>query len=120
MRYLFPFTATVEIQVGAIRCIGLNLSYEFDWWGKYRNRVNAANAQVNAARAEQQQAALTLTSSVASVYYQLQSNFALQNVLQQEVDNNDRLAELRTKQYQAGIYGVEIPQQTKAQAGDIG
>ncbi|HDL7205215.1 TPA: TolC family protein [Yersinia enterocolitica] len=39
--------------------LGLNLSYEFDWWGKYRNRVNAANAQVNAARAEQQQAALT-------------------------------------------------------------
>ncbi|EOA2974255.1 efflux transporter outer membrane subunit [Yersinia enterocolitica] len=96
--------------------LGLNLSYEFDWWGKYRNRVNAANAQVNAALAEQQQAALTLTSSVASVYYQLQSNFALQNVLQQEVDNNDRLAELRTKQYQAGIYGIEIPQQTKAQA----
>jgi NodT family efflux transporter outer membrane factor (OMF) lipoprotein len=96
--------------------LGLNLSYEFDWWGKYRNRVNAANAQVNAARAEQQQAALTLTSSVASVYYQLQSNFARQNVLQQEVDNDQRLTELRTRQYQAGIYGIEVPQQTQAQA----
>ncbi len=40
--------------------LGLNLAYEFDWWGKYRNQVNAAKAQVNAARAEQEQAALTL------------------------------------------------------------
>ncbi len=96
--------------------LGLNLAYEFDWWGKYRNQVNAAKAQIDAARAEQAQAALTLTSSVASAYYQLQANYALENVLQQEVDNNQRLADLRQKQYKAGIYGVEIPQQTQAQA----
>ncbi len=96
--------------------LGLNLAYEFDWWGKYRNQVNAAKAQVDAARAEQAQAALTLTSSVASAYYQLQANYALEKVLQQEVDNNQRLADLRQKQYKAGIYGVEIPQQTQAQA----
>ena len=59
--------------------LGLNLAYEFDWWGKYRNQVNAAKAQVNAARAEQEQAALTLTSSVASAYYLLQSNLALES-----------------------------------------
>jgi len=96
--------------------LGLNLAYEFDWWGKYRDRVNAANAQVDAARAEQAQAALTLTSSVASGYYQLQANYALEKVLQQEVDNNQRLADLRQQQYKAGIYGVDIPQQTLAQA----
>ena len=41
--------------------------------------MNAAKAQVNAARAEQEQAALTLTSSVASAYYLLQSNLALES-----------------------------------------
>lgn len=96
--------------------LGLNLAYEFDWWGKYRNQVNAAKAQVDAARAEQEQAALTLTSSVASAYYQLQSNFALEKLLQQEVDNNQRLADLRQQQYKAGITGVDVPQQTQAQA----
>lgn len=96
--------------------LGVNLAYEFDWWGKYRNQVNAAKAQVDAARAEQAQAALTLTSSVASAYYQLQANYALEKVLQQEVDNNQRLADLRQTQYKAGIYGVEVPQQTQAQA----
>ncbi|WP_337264164.1 MULTISPECIES: efflux transporter outer membrane subunit [unclassified Serratia (in: enterobacteria)] len=96
--------------------LGLNLAYEFDWWGKYRNQVNAAKAQVDAARAEQAQAALTLTSSVASAYYQLQANYALEKVLQQEVDNHQRLADLRQQQYKAGIYGVDIPQQTLAQA----
>jgi NodT family efflux transporter outer membrane factor (OMF) lipoprotein len=96
--------------------LGLNLSYEFDWWGKYRNQVNAAKAQVDSARAEQAEAALTLTSSVASAYYQLQADLALQDVLQHEVDNNQHLADLRKAQYQAGVYGVEIPQQTQAQA----
>lgn len=96
--------------------LGLNLTYEFDWWGKYRNQVNAAKAQVDSARAEQAQAALTLSSSVASTYYELQANFAVQKVLQQEVDNNQRLADLRKAQYQAGVYGVDIPQQTQAQA----
>lgn len=96
--------------------LGLNLAYEFDWWGKYRNQVNAAKAQVDAARAEQEQAALTLTSSVASSYYLLQSNFALEKLLQQEVDNNQRLTELRQRQYKAGITGIDIPQQTQAQA----
>ena len=96
--------------------LGLNLSYEFDWWGKYRNQVNAAKAQVDSARAEQAEAALTLTSSVASAYYQLQANLALQDVLQHQVDNNQRLADLRKAQYNAGVYGIEIPQQTQAQA----
>ncbi|AHG19171.1 transporter [Chania multitudinisentens RB-25] len=96
--------------------LGLNLAYEFDWWGKYRNQVNAAKAQVDAARAEQAQAALTLTSSVAVAYYQLQANYAQENVLQREVANHQRLADLRQRQYKAGIYGIEIPQQTLAQA----
>ncbi|MBN5379910.1 efflux transporter outer membrane subunit [Serratia marcescens] len=96
--------------------LGLNLAYEFDWWGKYRNQVNAAKAQVNAARAEQEQAALTLTSSVASAYYQLQSNLALEKLLQQEVNNNERLTALRQQRYQAGLTGVDVPQQTQAQS----
>lgn len=96
--------------------LGLNLSYEFDWWGKYRNQVNAAKAQVDSARAEQAQAALTLTSSVASTYYQLQAKEAIQKILQQEVDDNQHLADLRKAQYQAGVYAVDVPQQTQAQA----
>ncbi|MDX5630737.1 MULTISPECIES: efflux transporter outer membrane subunit [unclassified Brenneria] len=96
--------------------LGLNLSYEFDWWGKYRNQANAAQAQVDSSRAEQAEAALTLTCSVASAYYQLQANLALQDVLRNQVDNHRRLADLRQAQYQAGVYGIEIPQQTRAQA----
>jgi len=96
--------------------LGLNFSYEFDWWGKFQNQVNAAKAQVDSARAEQAQAALTLTSSVASAYYRLQANLAVQSVLQQEVDNNQHLADLRKAQYQAGIYGIDVPQQIQAQA----
>ncbi|QTF09708.1 efflux transporter outer membrane subunit [Brenneria izadpanahii] len=96
--------------------LGLSLSYEFDWWGKYRNQLNAAKARVASSRAEQAEAALMLSCSVASAYYQLQANLALQDILQQEVDNNQRLVDVRKAQYQAGVYGIEIPQQTRAQA----
>lgn len=99
--------------------LGLNLSYEFDWWGKYRDQVNAAKAQVDSTRAEQAEAALTLTCAVASAYYQLQANLALRDVLQQEVDNHQRLVDLRKAQYQAGVYGIDIPQQTRAQADSV-
>jgi len=99
--------------------LGLNLSYEFDWWGKYRNQVNAAKAQVNSARAEQQQAALTLTSTVAATYYQLQNRYALATVLQQEVDDNQRLADLRKAEYEAGISGIAVQRQTQAQTDGV-
>lgn len=87
--------------------LALNLVYEFDWWGTYRNQVNAAYT-------EQEHTALTLNSLVASDYYQWQSSLALEKLMQQDVDNNARLAALRQQRYQAGITGVDVPQQTQA------
>jgi NodT family efflux transporter outer membrane factor (OMF) lipoprotein len=95
--------------------LGFNLSYEIDWWGKYHNQVQAAKSQVDSALAEQQQAALLLTTSVASTYYLLQSDMAKAEVIQKEVDNNQRQTDLRKAQYQAGISGVDIPRQSQAQ-----
>ncbi|MCE9881147.1 efflux transporter outer membrane subunit [Hafnia paralvei] len=95
--------------------LGLNFSYEFDWWGKYRNQVNAAKAQVNAAQAEQQQTTLSLTSAIASAYYQLQSNYAMQELLNKQIQSYQALAEINQQQYNAGVVGIEVWQQSQAQ-----
>jgi len=95
--------------------LGLSFSYEFDWWGKYRNQVNAAKAQVNAAHAEHQQTALSLTSAIASAYYQLQSDYAMQDLLNKQIQSYQALAEINEQQYNAGVIGVEVWQQSQAQ-----
>lgn len=95
--------------------LGLSFSYEFDWWGKYRNQVNAAKAQVNAAHAEQQQTALSLTSAIASAYYQLQSDYAMQDLLNKQIQSYQALAEINEQQYNAGVIGIEVWQQSQAQ-----
>ncbi|WP_148713922.1 efflux transporter outer membrane subunit [Chitinolyticbacter meiyuanensis] len=56
--------------------VGLNASYEFDWWGKHRSQVAASLGEMNARRAEEKQAELTLSVAVAQSYFTLQSDRA--------------------------------------------
>ncbi|MBW7982016.1 efflux transporter outer membrane subunit [Enterobacillus tribolii] len=95
--------------------LGLNFSYEFDWWGKFHNQVNAAKAQVSSLQAERQQSVLTLTSALAAAYYQLQNDFELQKLLQQQTAASQTTADIQQRQYQAGVVGVEVWQQAAAQ-----
>ncbi|HYS45054.1 MAG TPA: efflux transporter outer membrane subunit, partial [Rhizomicrobium sp.] len=52
---------------------GLDVSYELDFWGKNRDLLDSANAQVRASRADRATVALTTTSAVANSYFQLLS-----------------------------------------------
>jgi len=52
---------------------GLNVSYELDFWGKNRDVLESARAQVRASEADRAIVALTVTSGVANSYFQLLS-----------------------------------------------
>ncbi|HEX4635536.1 MAG TPA: efflux transporter outer membrane subunit [Rhizomicrobium sp.] len=52
---------------------GLNVSYELDFWGKNRDLLDSARAQVRASEADRATVALTVTSGVANSYFQLLS-----------------------------------------------
>jgi NodT family efflux transporter outer membrane factor (OMF) lipoprotein len=52
---------------------GLNVSYELDFWGKNRDLLDSARAQVRASEADRATVALTVTSGVATTYFQLLS-----------------------------------------------
>ncbi|HKD46270.1 MAG TPA: efflux transporter outer membrane subunit [Rhizomicrobium sp.] len=51
----------------------LGASYELDFWGKYRDAVDAARAQQTASDADRATVALTVTAAVADAYFQLLS-----------------------------------------------
>jgi NodT family efflux transporter outer membrane factor (OMF) lipoprotein len=51
--------------------IGLEASYELDFWGKNRDNVEAARASLNSSRYDRETVALTVSSSVASTYLQI-------------------------------------------------
>jgi multidrug efflux system outer membrane protein len=52
---------------------GLDVSYELDFWGKNRDALDSAKAASLASRADRQTVALTVTSGVATTYFQLLS-----------------------------------------------
>jgi NodT family efflux transporter outer membrane factor (OMF) lipoprotein len=52
---------------------GLQVSYELDFWGKNRDALDSARAASLASRADRQTVALTVTSGVATTYFQLLS-----------------------------------------------
>jgi multidrug efflux system outer membrane protein len=52
---------------------GLDVSYELDFWGKNRDALDSADAARAASLADRQTVALTVTSGVATTYFQLLS-----------------------------------------------
>jgi NodT family efflux transporter outer membrane factor (OMF) lipoprotein len=52
----------------------LSFSYEFDFWGKYRNLYQAALGREQAARAEEAQVELMVSAALAQSYFALKTN----------------------------------------------
>ena len=51
--------------------VGLSVSYDFDFWGKNRAALEAAQASALANRFDQETVALTVVTSVATTYFQM-------------------------------------------------
>ena len=96
--------------------LALNFSYDFDFWGRNRAQIEAALGQVEAARAESAGAASTLSSAVASTYYQWQlvnARLALQDEVQKE---RNRLIELEAPRVKSGLSAGELVAPLQADA----
>lgn len=61
--------------------VGLNLSFDIDIWGRNRAALAAATSEAEAARIEQAQAALMLTTAIAATYADLARLHAERDVL---------------------------------------
>jgi NodT family efflux transporter outer membrane factor (OMF) lipoprotein len=64
----------------------LTASYELDFWGKYADMVDAAQASARASRFDQQTTALTVEASVANTYFTVVATIDRLNVAKSNLD----------------------------------
>jgi multidrug efflux system outer membrane protein len=86
--------------------LGVQLKYDFDWWGKKRASVEAALDQAHAAQAQRSAAALALQYAVASTYFGWQADQARLALTDRSLAAQQQLlgiAQLRVRQ------GVDLP-----------
>ena len=94
--------------------LGVQLQYDFDWWGKTRAAVESAVDQAHAAQAQRSAAALALQYAVADTYFGWQADQTRLALAQQQLAVQERLT--RIAQLRVG-QGVDLPDEaSRAQA----
>ena len=81
----------------------LNFSYEFDFWGKNHAAVSAAASDLAAAEAEQQQAHLIVTSSLAQAYAELARLYASRDTSQTALQIREQTVLLFRQRFNNGL-----------------
>src|ERR1700689_1063247 len=95
--------------------IEADLSYEVDLWGRVRNTVNAAKAGQQASAADLAALDLAQHAELATDYYTLRSEDAVQVLLEDTVDDYAKSLELTEHLYQGGAAAVADVDQARAQ-----
>jgi NodT family efflux transporter outer membrane factor (OMF) lipoprotein len=83
--------------------IALDFNYEFDFWGKYRDELNAALGEERAAAADAAQARLVIAAAVAQTYFQLQTDLASLAVARDTLKEREGLLELNRTRAGRGL-----------------
>ena len=78
-------------------------SYDLDIWGKNHEALRSAISERKAAEAEEQQARLVLSTSVAHAYVHLALLYALRDVAQNEVASRKSIGSLTQARVQTGL-----------------
>ncbi len=96
----------------------VDLKWEIDFWGKNRAGLAAATSELEAKRAEQAQARLTLSTSVATSYSELARLFATRLTSEQAVIVRKKTAELFAERYKNGMENLGSVRQAEAGLAD--
>ena len=90
--------------------LGVQLQYDFDWWGKKRATMEAALDQAHAAEAQRSAAAVAIQYAVADTYFGWQADQARLQLADQLLATQQQfahIAELRVRQ------GVDLPDEAQ-------
>jgi NodT family efflux transporter outer membrane factor (OMF) lipoprotein len=100
----YPITPGIIVPPTANQIdLTLNFDYEFDFWGKNRNKFQAALGEARSMRAEAAQATLILLTAIAQAYFQLQGSCAQYEIIQQQLEERDHLYALFAARNSWGI-----------------
>jgi NodT family efflux transporter outer membrane factor (OMF) lipoprotein len=79
-----------------------NLSWEMDFWGKYRRQIESANAQLQASDENYNAALVTLLGDVATNYVQYRVAQQRIRIFRDNLDRQERLLALAEEQFKVG------------------
>jgi outer membrane protein TolC len=80
-----------------------NLSWELDFWGRYRRAVAAADADLDASVGDYDQAIVTLLSDVASNYIRIRTDQERIKLLWKNVQIQTRIFQFIERRFQGGV-----------------
>lgn len=98
---------------------GFNLSWEIDFWGRYRRSILSAKAQLNASVEDYDAVLVTLIGDVATAYIQLRTAEAAILVLQENVVLCRKIVEICKDRFKGGATSELDVQQAEALLGLI-
>ena len=93
--------------------LGLAASYEVDLWRRLRSRTEAALLDTEAREADLQTVAITITSEIGSIWYQIAEIRKEQELVIEQRLLNEKILEIITAQFKAGQVGVADVMQQK-------
>jgi NodT family efflux transporter outer membrane factor (OMF) lipoprotein len=96
--------------------LALNFSYDIDFWGRNRDILQAARADVRAAEADRAAARLALTVALARAYFQLDLQFALLDVAQASLEQQNTILTLTRQRASSGLENAARVSQSEASA----
>lgn len=94
--------------------IALDLSWEIDFWGRERARIEAARAGVRAAEADHAAARLALAVAVTKAYVQLDFAHNLHDVAQSNLDQQTAIRDLTQQRVSAGLENTARVKQSES------
>lgn len=107
--YIYPDPLGGSVQ--SDNSLGLNFSYELDFWGKNRSALQSALSREQAAEADRQAARTMLSSAMVQSYLSLQNAFAQRKVLQRIIAQRDDALSITRQRFSAGLdTQVEVKQ----------
>jgi multidrug efflux system outer membrane protein len=88
--------------------LGLQASYNFDWWGKQRAAIGAAVDQAHAAQADRSAAELILASSIADTYFGWQADQQRLALARENLATAERVGVIAKDRLRADLETVDI------------
>ena len=113
--YIYP--PPLGGSVASLNRLALDFSYELDFWGKNRARLQAAVSEQQAAQADAQAARNMLARAVVGSYLNLQNAYAQHKVIQHVIAQRQEVQQLTHDRQRAGLdTNVEVKQAESATA----
>jgi NodT family efflux transporter outer membrane factor (OMF) lipoprotein len=94
--------------------LALDFSYDVDFWGRNREALASARANVQAAEADTAAARLALAVAVARAYFQLNLSYAFLDVAQANLAQETSILDLTQQRVAAGLENTARVKQSEA------